>query len=315
MPDPTQVINQKTSSFPTILFSCLIIQPLQIFSKNKQIFSSIFALLALPISLLLFSRSLSSHPIQSQILHLESIAALSSTRFEARHVWKESRETAIALLHLNILYFIPSFTLSLIAAVSSVVSTESGYHRNPTSLKSAVIAVKSMWLRTLVTFIFVYVILFCYSSVPRTLWVLTGEGSFGSGFVIWVVGSVCKIYLEAVLGMGLVVSILESRFGWDAICFGSDLMEGKRVCGWVLSGLMGLITGLIGWKMEELKMDGEDMVMETRWTAVMVLKGWDRFGLVVLYGVVMVWGYVVTTVFYCECRKRHAVWEAGDGSV
>lgn len=119
----------------------------------------------------------------------------------------------------------------------------------------------------------------------------------------------------AVLGMGLVVSILEERFGWDAIFIGSDLMEGKRVCGWVLSGLMGLVTGLIGWKMEGLKMDGEDSAKETRWKAVMLLKGWETLGLAVVYGVVMVWGYVVTTVFYCECRKQHVVWEVEGGSV
>jgi len=315
MPHPTTVINPKISSTPAIICSCLIFQPLQIFFINKQIFIFIFALLALPLSLLFFSRSLAFHPVQSQILHLEFIAALSPTRFEARHVWKESRETAIALLHCNFLYFVPSFTLSLLAAVSSVVSAESGYHRNPIGVKSALNAVKSTWRRTLVTSIFVYVILFCYSSVPRTLWSLTGGGVFGSGFVIWVVGSAVEIYLMVVLGMSLVVSVLEERFGWDAIFIGSDLMEGKRVCGWVLSGLMGLVTGLIGWKMEGLKMDSEDLAKKTRWTAVMLLKGWEAVGLAVLYGAVMVWGYVVATVFYCECRKQHVVWEVEGGSV
>ncbi|KAJ6435545.1 hypothetical protein OIU84_000693 [Salix udensis] len=315
MPQPATVINPKISSTPAFICSCLIFQPLQIFFINKQIFIFMFALLALPLSLLFFSRALAFHPIQSQILHLEFVASLSPTRFEARHVWKESREIAIALLHSNFLYSVPSFTLSLLAAVSSVVSAESGYHRNPISAKSVLNAIRSTWRRTLVTSIFVYVILFCYSSVPRTLWSLTGGGIFGSGFVIWVTGSALEIYLMAVLGMGLVVSILEERFGWDAIFIGSDLMEGKRVCGWVLSGLMGLVTGLIGWKMEGLKMDGEDSGKETRWKAVMLLKGWETLGVAVVYGVVMVWGYVVTTVFYCECRKQHVVWEVEGGSV
>lgn len=109
--------------------------------------------------------------------------------------------------------------------------------------------------------------------MPRTLWSLTGGGVFGSGFVIWVVGSAVEIYL------------------------------------------MGLVTGLIGWKMEGLKMDSEDLAKKTRWTAVMLLKGWEAVGLAVLYGAVMVWGYVVATVFYCECRKQHVVWEVEGGSV
>ncbi|KAJ6673479.1 hypothetical protein OIU85_012477 [Salix viminalis] len=212
-----------------------------------------FALLALPLSLLFFSRALAFHPIQSQILHLEFVASLSPTRFEARHVWKESREIAIALLHSNFLYSVPSFTLSLLAAVSSVVSAESGYHRNPISGKSrASYAMVFNWRRDF-RFGFCYL---GYRVGPGDLF----DGGFGDGFG-----------------------------GFD---FGGE-----------------------GGKMEGLKMDGEDSAKETRWKAVMLLKGWETMGLAVVYGAVMVWGYVVTTVFYCECRKQHVVWEVECGSV
>lgn len=87
-------------------------------------------------------------------------------------------------------------------------------------------------------------------------------------------------------------------------------------------GEAGLWVGVIGsdgfgygfdWvEMEGLKMDSEDLAKKTRWTAVML---WEAVGLAVLYGAVMVWGYVVATVFYCECRKQHVVGEVEGGSV
>lgn len=112
----------------------------------------------------------------------------------------------------------------------------------------------------------------------------------------------------AVTGLALVVSILEERFGWDAIRVGSGLMAGRRLCGWALSGLLVMVTAVIARKLEEV-MDGQDL-MERSSTGTMtrvVVGIGDKFGWVILYGLVVLWGYVVTSVFYCECRKRHVI--------
>lgn len=95
----------------------------------------------------------------------------------------------------------------------------------------------------------------------------------------------------AVLNVGLVVSVAEDRFGWDAIRVGSGLMEGNRVCGWIVSGLFMWVSSLIG-----SKIDGEDSFE-------------DKAVVIVCYGFVVLWSYVIMTVFYCECRKRHPVKE------
>ncbi|KAJ4833140.1 hypothetical protein Tsubulata_006252 [Turnera subulata] len=287
----------------------------RIIITNRRVFFSIFALLALPLSFLAFSLSLSSFSVKAHVLHLESLAALSSTRFEARHVWKESRESAISLLHLKLLYFPPSYLLSLLASVASVSAAHSASSGHPASLESSLSAFKSSWYRPLLTSICIHALLFLYSCVPYTLGAAAGAGPGGSGaarLAIWAVGWGVEVYLMAVMGMGLVVSIMERSFGFGAIRVGSELMEGRRVCGWALSGLLAFLTGWIGWRMEALlrgAMDGGDVETPPKWSVEMGLARWDWVGLVCLYGLVVVWGYVVSTVFYFECRKRHVVRE------
>lgn len=102
----------------------------------------------------------------------------------------------------------------------------------------------------------------------------------------------------AVTSVALVVSVSEERFGWDAIRVGSGLMEGNRVCGWVLSGLFVLGSSLIGSKVERL-MDGEDSIGVE-----------DKAVLIVSYGFMVLWSYVIMTVFYCHCRKQHPIKES-----
>lgn len=108
----------------------------------------------------------------------------------------------------------------------------------------------------------------------------------------------------AVLSLGLVVSIAEDRFGWEAIRVGSCLMAGRRIAGWVLSGLLLLVSGAIAMDLERI-IDDQDSLSSTS-TAMRVVDGVrNKVGLILLYGVVVLWSYIVNTVFYCECRKRH----------
>jgi hypothetical protein len=286
------------------LVKVVLLDSVKIFLRNKQTFLSIFALTTLPLSLLLFSLSLSSHPLKSHVYHLESLASQAPTRFEARQVWKESRDDAVSLFRIKLLYSFPSYVVSLIASVTAVTATSLSFDGKPLNLRSSVAAVKSSWKRPLATSICIYALSVAYALVPRTL--ASIFASPGSRFFILVVGSGLEIYLMAVMGFGLVASILEERYGWDAIRVGADLMAGKRLCGWVLSGSFVMVTAVIARKLEEV-MDGQDLMelSSTATTTRVVMGIQDKLGWVILYGLVVLWGYVVTTLFYCECRKRY----------
>ncbi|XP_065865656.1 uncharacterized protein [Euphorbia lathyris] len=286
------------------LFGCLkiLIESLRIFPKNKHIYFLILIFITLPLSLLHFSQSLSSYPIKTRILHLEYLATRAATRIESLQVWRESREFALSLFHLKLFYFLPTYFLSLIAAITVITSTAYAYNKTPITIQFVFSTIKLTWLRPLLTSFYIYAILLLYSIVPYMLLDVVRSPTPWLKLVIWVVVVSVELYLIAVLGLSLVVSIMEMRSGWDAIQVGWCLMEGRRICGWFLCGLMVVVTGVIGWRMEGLVVVRDDSVEEAKW---MVMEGWEEAILVGLYGLAPVWGFIVTTVFYCECKKKH----------
>ncbi|CAN1223096.1 hypothetical protein LINGRAPRIM_LOCUS726 [Linum grandiflorum] len=273
-------------------------------SRNKRIFLWITLFLSCPLSFLLFSLNFSSFRLKSQILRLEFLATVAPTRYESRQVWKESREVFLSLLRIKLIHLVPA---NLLATLTAIVSVDSAAAVGPTTIGSAIAAVKPAWTRVLATSICMYAISWMYAGIPITMMAMAAAGGDGGiRFGIWVVGLGVEVYLMAVLGMGLVVSVLEKKSGWEAIRVGFELMDGLRVCGWILSGLFAVATGLVGWRMELTAVDsgaGEAAKLVTC-TAV---EGWERLALVGVYAVVVVWGFVVSTVYYKEVRKRHGI--------
>lgn len=292
----------------------ILLNSLVLFSRNKRIFFLIFTLTVIPLSFLHFSLSFSCHAIKNHIYSLEALAGYAPTGFESRHVWQESRANALSLLRLKFLYFLPSYLLSLVAAITTVNSTYSAVNNRRFTLRTAIASVTLTWKRPLVTTFCIYVVLVLFSQLFFVSAVVTGNNSLSPGptLFVWAVGSVLQVYLMAVLGLGLVVSVLEDRFGFDAVMIGSGMMEGRMACGWFLSVWFALLSGLIGWRREKLMaamMDGGN-----KWTVVM--GSWERVGLICLHGIEVIWSYVVTTVFYCECStKRHVIISENDSNV
>uniref|UniRef100_F6H9R5 Uncharacterized protein n=1 Tax=Vitis vinifera TaxID=29760 RepID=F6H9R5_VITVI len=160
----------------------------------------------------------------------ERVAALSPTRFEARHVWKESRAYTISLVRLNALFFFPCYALSLLAAITAVHSTGLSCNGKRPTLDTALTAVRTTWKKPLVTTICVYAVMLVYVLLQRTLVAAAAEaGGLGPVAVaVALVGLGVEVYLMAVLSLGVVVSVMEERWGWDAIGSGWGLMEGRR---------------------------------------------------------------------------------------
>ncbi|KAL5066103.1 hypothetical protein RYX36_027840 [Vicia faba] len=263
----------------------ILFTSLTLLSNNKLLFTTLFIFTILPLSTLTIHQSIFTQPLTSQIRHLEALSHFASTQFEARHVKHESRKDAVFLIRVKALFSFPSYIISLISTLSAVHSSLLAAHGITPTLHSAVASFKPNIMRLFVTSIFVYAILFVFSSLPLF------STALGSNTFVFFIGSGLEVYLMAVLGVGLVVSVAEERFGWDAIRTGSGLMEGNRVCGWVLSGFFMWVSSLIG-----SRIDGEDSFE-------------DKAVVIVCYGLVVLWSYVIMTVFYCECRKRHSIRE------
>ncbi|KAL5066691.1 hypothetical protein RYX36_017578 [Vicia faba] len=268
----------------------VVFEPLRVIHNNKLVFFYIASFTTLPLSFLLLTLSITTHTLRSHVYHLEALASLTSTLMEARHVWHESRDNAVYLLRVRSLFFLLCFPLSLAAVLSSVHTTSSFIHGKTVTVHSTVNAVKDNWKRPCVTAIFVYVIMFTFSPVPRLIAsvFVTRE----SRVVVMVIGAGFEVYLMAVMGLGLVVSVAEERSGWNAISVGSAVMRGKRlVFGWLISVLFVMVSAFINGKMEASN------------------SVWDKIILISSYGLTVVFSYVVTTVFYCHSRMPYAVRE------
>ncbi|KAK8579280.1 hypothetical protein V6N12_069608 [Hibiscus sabdariffa] len=285
--------NSSSSSFLLALFS----GSLRIFFQNKRFFISILLFLALPLSFLLLSLSLSSRPLKRHIFHLESVALLTSTSFESRHLLKESRDESISLLRLKLLYFFPSFLFSLLSFISAVhVASLSPPHR-PSFLSTAA-AIGLSWKRVVVTSLCSYSLFLLYVQLPQ-LFAAALQSYPRVSLPIMVVGSGIEVYLMGVLGLGLVVSALEEKFGWEAIRIGSILMAGRRFCWWFVTCMLVGMSGWIGNRFEKLT-DGEDYAKSGVWR---VFVGWETAGLLWFYGMLVIWSCIVTTIFYSDCKN------------
>lgn len=121
--------------------------------------------------------------------------------------------------------------------------------------------------------------------------------------VFVVVDLVVEVSLMAVISLGLVASVMEEdRSGFEAIRFAVRLMEGTRVFGWVLSGGFLVVSGWIG-KQLRLMDGGDEDAMNMMINVIFsyCYKG----GLVILLALVVLWSYIIGTVYYCRCRSRH----------
>ncbi|XVE63431.1 hypothetical protein DITRI_Ditri07aG0020100 [Diplodiscus trichospermus] len=204
----------------------------------------------------------------------------------------------MSLLRLKLLFSFPTSVLSLLSFVSTIHAASLSPPHRPSFLSIST-AIKLAWKRVVVTSLCSYAIFLLYIQLPH-LFAAAFRNHPRISLPILVIGSGIEVYLMGILGLGLVVSALEEKFGWDAFRVGSDLMAGRRVCWWWVTCILVGVSGWIGNRFEKLT-DGEDSSKSGVWTVMM---GWETMGLMWFYGVVIIWSFIVTTVFYGDCKNR-----------
>ncbi|KAF9608454.1 hypothetical protein IFM89_009820 [Coptis chinensis] len=226
----------------------------------------------------------------TQIYEKETLALSVHTRYEAREIQKEVRADVVTFIHLQSLFFIPCYTLSLLALMMTVNATALAYNGKQLDFIMAVKAVMLAWKRQLVTSGVVYVIVLTYCILTRVILILVGD--VYARMLVWILLVVLEGCVLAILGMGMVVSVLEEECGLEALGVGWVLMEGRWFCGWILASLLVMMTSGIRWGFRIL-MGSQDLMSLV-----------NKVGLICILGLVILWSYVVNTVFYCECKKE-----------
>ncbi|XP_021755325.1 uncharacterized protein LOC110720592 [Chenopodium quinoa] len=278
-----------------------------IFLRNPNLYLILYTFTTLPLAILITSNSVSATPrfLKSHIARLQWLVDVVPIWIEAANVQDESRADSRKLLRRKLLHGVPILVLSLIALTTIVVSTHAALRRKKkVTLSAAMSALRVKWSPPILTCLFNFIVWVGWAHLDPIInrvaveyWYLT------------VAQVAVEVYLMSVLAVGLVVSVVEGRVGHEAIWVGWGLMKGRRVCGWVLAGLILSISGFIGRQMIEV-INGEDLANDSggyTWTVEM------RFGcmvgLVVLLGWFVLWSYVIFAVLYFDCRKRNVIKE------
>ncbi|KAK9099982.1 hypothetical protein Scep_023412 [Stephania cephalantha] len=286
-------------------------QSLKIITTNPRLFLSIYTLLALPLSLTIFSSILISRPLKAQISLKSDLKSRLSTSMESGMVFEEIQSDTLTLIHVQALHFFPSYALSLLATVTAVDAAAAAVSGEFPSLKTAWSAVKVVWMRPLVTCIYVYALICGYNLMVFVLGSMVNSSSLMGILVIssrdgnwpnWVVEmgvvvfrAVLEVYAAAVFSMGVVVAVVEERYGWGAVREGWVLVGKRRFSGWGLAGFLVVVSRGVLWGFEGVsRMDGQDL-----------LGVFERVVLVCFFGWLVLWGCVVNTVFYFECQRLY----------
>lgn len=315
---PTGENSDHISQEPNNLFllAKIIFNSFKIFliSTKKNSFF-IFFFLPFPLSFLLFLFSFLTIPLKNRIQHLEEVSIYSSIHVESTHLLEEANKEAKSLLFLKILFFFPIFLLSFFTAITMVNIAFSICSNGKPTIQAAFTAIKAAWIRVLVTTTCIYVTMLACTIVPGMLVAFLETRPFVR-VVVEVLGPGLELHMMAVTSLALVVSINEGMYGFDAIRVGSGLMEGKRVCGWVLSGLFVLFSGFIHGTMEmslAMVMNGSDFERVASTVVIKLL--WDNVVWIFLYALVVQWSFVVTTIFYFDLKKRDSIKSDRDSEI
>ncbi|OIT28477.1 hypothetical protein A4A49_39851 [Nicotiana attenuata] len=307
--DNSDHISQEPAGL--FLLANFIFTSLKIFFSTKKLSFYIFAFISFPLSLFLFLFSFVTYPLKNSIQHLEELSLFSPILVESGHVLEEANKEAKSLLFLKVLFFFPTFLLSFFTAIAAVNVAFSVCPKGKPTVLTVFTAVKTAWKRVLVTTMCVYATMLACTVGPGMLIAFFKTYPF-IRVVIVVLGSGLELHLMAVTSLALVVSVNEGKYGFDAIRVGSSLMQGKRICGWVLSGLFVLFSGIVRGMME-MSMNGWDFVRVESTVVIKLLL--DNLVWIFLYALVVQWSFIVTTVFYFDLKKRDSIKSDRDSEI
>ncbi|PHT42149.1 hypothetical protein CQW23_16174 [Capsicum baccatum] len=286
----------------TFLLVKIIFNSFKIIFSTKKISFFLFLFLSFPLSFLIFSFYFITFPLKNRVQHLEELSLSSSIHVESEHLLEEANKEAKSLLFIKCLFFFPIFLLSFFTAVAAVNITFSVLSKDGKS--TIITALRVARIRVLVTSICVYATMLTCTIVPGMV-VTVFETYPIIRVIIVVFGSALELHLMAITSLALVISINEGIYGFDAIRVGSGLMEGKRVIGWVLSGLFVIFSGFVRGTMEmamTMRMDGLDFEIFESTVVIGLL--WDNMVWIFIYSLMVQWSFVVTTIFYFHLNKR-----------
>ncbi|XP_031484435.1 uncharacterized protein LOC116253642 [Nymphaea colorata] len=206
-------------------------------------------LASIPIFLLLFF-SLSVVSLRKEISYKESLLPWLPGGVTALHVKGEIAGNVRHLLKYKAVYWLPTYVFSVMSTVTTIKLAASSNMCQKPKFRLAMAAVRETWWRLAITSLYVTVFREAYDQFARVAGVMALGGLMRTtvGVVVaWGGLLILRVYIMVVLSMGMVVSVLEGRWGLEAVGIGWELVEERRLSGWILGGFQAALSYGTGW--------------------------------------------------------------------
>ncbi|XVF47743.1 hypothetical protein PTKIN_Ptkin03bG0135400 [Pterospermum kingtungense] len=143
-------------------------------------------------------------------------------------------------------------------------------------------------------FVFGYLFLCLITVLPLAL--ILGGGqvtSSVSGIVLKILATVFYTYLSVVWDLALVVSVLEDKFGIEALGKAAQIVKGMKLQGFILNLLLTILSLILS---KCLSINSKQSEAIRIFIAVLIVSS---------IGMVRMFGYIAFTVLYYRCKKTH----------
>lgn len=256
-------------------------------------------LASIPIFLPLFF-SLSVQSVRKDIAKKESILPWLMGGATSLHVKEEIAFDVRRFLLRKAAYWLPSFVFSIISTVTTIKLAACSHMCQKPKFMVALAAIRETWWKLAITSLCVTVFREAYDQFARVPRVAAADGLVRTSVaaavkvvMVWGGFSILRAYIMAVLSMGMMVSIMEGRWGLDAVGIGWELVEERRFSGWILAGLQAALSGSTGWWW--CRSSDRFGCGSTRTGSELLLVGLLSAAMVVLSD-------VLNTIYYFDCK-------------
>ncbi|KAK9293264.1 hypothetical protein L1049_021255 [Liquidambar formosana] len=271
----------------------------------KKIFSQITLALILPLSFIFLANIEMSELFYSKFLHrhaLPEIVPGTSTYYRLSN--SISSKWTVFWLLFKAAYLTIILILSLLSTAAVVFTIACIYAGKEFTFKKVMSVVPKVWKRLMVTFLWYFLVAFCYNILVIVAFVLwytwTSNASPGIGLTVFVLLLILYlmglVYMSIIWQLASVVTVLEDSYGIQAMKRSKALVKGKMG---VAIGIFLLLNLFFGGTLLTFEIFGV-----YAFEGIIIRMGFGIGCLLLLVWLILI-GLTLQTVLYFVCKSYH----------
>eukprot|EP00252_Welwitschia_mirabilis_P013500 TRINITY_DN29697_c0_g1_i1.p1 TRINITY_DN29697_c0_g1~~TRINITY_DN29697_c0_g1_i1.p1 ORF type:complete len:332 (+),score=15.82 TRINITY_DN29697_c0_g1_i1:207-1202(+) len=281
----------------------ILVEAIKILRACGRLLGLITATFILPLSFALLGHTLITDPLINKIRRNEFIFEHQIGTPAADRTMAVLSSEWSRLIFYEVSYLVFLLVFSLLSTAAVVYTVACAYTAKSVTISKVLSVIPRVWKRLMITFLWYFLIIVVYNIVAVLAFVIlvwifgTNNLGFGIGVTILLVFLfTAHVYISAVWHLGSVISVLEERYGMEAIKKAMNLIQGKRIVAFVLVFGYFLVNAVIqGAFTQAVVHGGPSLGSRISWGIVLV-------GAMVVVNLV---GLLVQSVVYYVCKSYH----------